>query len=242
MDQHVVNYYKQYYRESSCERKIMKTQNLTKKFDEQIIFENINLNFEEGNIYSIFGKNGVGKTTLLNILNGNLSFDGGQVIGNDDAIFLESNEVPFEFMTADEFIIETFKFKNSDLNFSEKDELFFKLDFKPENKMIKEFSKGMKSKLYIIIALLSNARILLLDEPFTDIDLFSFKSIEDILKLKKQNMIIIFSTHVPKIAFELSDKIIYLDKMSAQCLENRFKSESELEDYILQEMKRGIKP
>lgn len=218
----------------------MKIINLTKKFNEQTIFENITLDFEKGNIYSIFGKNGVGKTTLLNILNGNLSSDSGFVSENSGSIFLENNEIPFEFMTADEFIIETFKFKNATLDVKEKNELFFKLDFHPENKMIREFSKGMKSKLYIIIALLSKSRILLLDEPFTDIDLFSFKSIENILKLKKNNMLIIFSTHIPKIAFELSDKIVYLAKESAQCLNNDFKSANELEDYILKEMQSSM--
>ncbi|WP_460017952.1 ATP-binding cassette domain-containing protein, partial [Lactovum odontotermitis] len=174
--------------------------------------------------------------TLLNILNGNLSFDEGKIENSSDTIFLESNDIPFEFMTADEFIKTTFLFKKMKFEPEEKDKLFKQLQFQPENKIIKDFSKGMKSKLYLIIAFLSKPEILLLDEPFSDIDLMSFRNISQILKTKKEKMTVIFSTHVAKISFELSDKIVYLQENGARVFENHFENSDELETYIFEEM------
>ncbi|MFV0556183.1 MAG: ATP-binding cassette domain-containing protein [Lactovum sp.] len=214
----------------------MKFINLSKKFNEHFVFRQLTFEFEKGNIYSIFGKNAAGKTTLLNILNGNLSYDEGVIEDNAFSILLENNDFPFEHMTADEFIEVTFKFKQVTWSQEEKRELYAQLDFDPQEKIIKEFSKGMKSKLYLIISLLSHPKILLLDEPFSDIDILSFKSIIKILKLKKEEMIIIFSTHQAKIAFELSDKILYLSESSLLLFENNFKNIEELEFVILQKM------
>ncbi|MDR2661108.1 MAG: ABC transporter ATP-binding protein [Lactobacillaceae bacterium] len=211
----------------------MKIKNLSKKFNDQLIFQNINIDFEKGKIYSIFGKNGIGKTTLLNILNGNLDFDEGNITNNDETIFIADNDIPFEFMTANDFIEETFKFKNYKYSQEEKEQLFVQLDFHTEDKIIKDFSKGMKSKLYLIIAFLSNPKILLLDEPFVDIDIISFQNITQILKDKSSKMTIIFSTHIAKIAYELADEIIYLQTNQATKILNNFKNSEELEKNIL---------
>lgn len=214
----------------------MRAEKLSKKFGDTYIFKNIDLEFKQGKIYSIFGRNGIGKTTLLNILNGTLASDGGEIYGAEEVILLEDNELPFEFMTANEFIDTTFTFKNQKIDFQEKGELFKQLHFQPENKLIKDFSKGMKSKLCIIIALLSKPQVLLLDEPFSDIDVISFREITEILKHKKKEMKIIFSTHVSKIAFELSNDIVYLKENQAVFFENNFRKADELENFILKKM------
>ncbi|WP_251421641.1 MULTISPECIES: ABC transporter ATP-binding protein [Lactococcus] len=214
----------------------MRAEKLSKKFGDTYIFKNIDLEFKQGKIYSIFGRNGVGKTTLLNVLNGTLASDGGEIYDAEKVILLEDNELPFEFMTANEFIDTTFTFKNQKIDLQEKEKLFKQLHFQPENKIIKDFSKGMKSKLCIIIALLSKPQVLLLDEPFSDIDVVSFGEITEILKHKKKEMQIIFSTHVSKIAFELSDDIVYLKENQALFFENNFRKTDELEDYILKKM------
>ncbi|MFK4880687.1 MULTISPECIES: ATP-binding cassette domain-containing protein [Lactococcus] len=216
----------------------MRIIDLSKSFNGKKIFENISIDFMPGRIYSIFGKNGIGKTTLLNILNGNLSYDQGEIELETDReiILLEENSIPFEFMTAEEFIKTTFLFKKRSIDIKEKNLLFKLLEFQPEEKMIKDFSKGMKSKLCIIIALLSKPDILLLDEPFSDIDLMSFRNISKILRNKNYNMTIVFSTHIAKIAFELADSIIYLEEVGIKEVENTFENSENLEKYILLEM------
>lgn len=216
----------------------MKITNLSKSYGNNQIFENVTFDFSQGIIYSIFGVNGVGKTTLLNIINNNLGSDSGNVEFNEGSLFIEDNQVPFEFMTADEFIATTFKFKNSNYSEDQKKELFDRLNFQPGKKRISEYSKGMRSKLVLILALLSNPPILLLDEPFSDIDLVSFKEISRILKFERSNRIVIFSTHVPKIAHELADKILYLKNDGLFDLSQTFLSSDELENYVLEKMEK----
>ena len=216
----------------------MKVENVSKSFKEIVIFENINICFEKGKIYSIFGRNGSGKTTLLNILNGNLFADTGKILGNDDSIFLESNDIPFEFMTADEFITQTFRFKATSVDLEEKAYYYDCLYFQPGEKLIKDFSKGMKSKLYLIIALLSHSNVWLLDEPFTDIDPISFQAITSILKEYKKDRTIILSTHQAQIAYDLSDEIVYLSKEGLTVYPNQYSSAKNLELSILESMSK----
>lgn len=214
----------------------MKIADISKKYGENKIFENVTYNFSKGMIYSIFGVNGVGKTTLLNIINGNLGADSGTITGNEGSLFIEDNQVPFEFMTADEFIITTFKFKQVNYSDDHKKELFDRLNFHPGTKRISEYSKGMRSKLVLILALLSNPPILLLDEPFSDIDLVSFREISLILKAERNNRIVIFSTHVSKIAYELADQILYLKADGLFDLSQSFASSDALEVFVLEKM------
>lgn len=216
----------------------MKIINLSKSYGNNQIFKNATFNFSQGIIYSIFGVNGVGKTTLLNIINGNLGSDSGQIESNAGSLLIEDNQVPFEFMTADEFITTTFKFKKKIYSEDKKNELFERLNFNPGKKRISEYSKGMRSKLVLILALLSNPPVLLLDEPFTDIDLVSFREIANILKSERTNRIVIFSTHLSKIAYELSDKILYLNNEGLFDLNVTFSNSDELENYMLNKMEK----
>lgn len=211
----------------------MKLESLSKNYGNINIFKNISANFEPNKIYSIFGRNGVGKTTLLNIMNGNLKYDSGNIELTNDSILMETNEFPFDFMTANEMIETVFAFKETSYSTEMRDELYYKLDFDPDLKEIRAFSKGMKSKLYLIIALLSNPRVLLLDEPFSDIDLKSFQIIIQLLKKRKKNTIIILSTHSPKIAYELSDEIMLLTQDGLHQLPNEFGSVELLEQRIV---------
>jgi ABC-2 type transport system ATP-binding protein len=216
----------------------MKITNLSKSYGDNQVFKNLTFNFSKGVIYSVFGVNGVGKTTLLNIMNGNLGADSGTVERNEGALFIEDNQVPFEFMTADEFIVTTFKFKKTNYSEKQKKELFDRLNFHPGKKRISEYSKGMRSKLVLILTLLSNPPILLLDEPFSDIDLVSFKEISHILKSERNNRVVIFSTHVSKIAYELADKILYLKEDGLFDLTQTFANSDELEEFVLEKMEK----
>lgn len=216
----------------------MKITNISKSYGNHHIFENVTFNFSKGTIYSIFGVNGVGKTTLLNIMNGNLKADNGTIEFNEGSLFIEDNKVPFEFMTADEFITTTFKFKKYNYSEEEKRELFERLNFQPGEKRISEYSKGMRSKLILILVLLSNPPIILLDEPFSDIDLVSFKEISHILKSERNNRILIFSTHVSKIAHELADKILYLKNDGISDLTQRFETADDLEEFVIKKMEK----
>lgn len=215
----------------------MKVSNLSKLFNDSVVFENISIEFEKNKVYSIFGKNGVGKTTLLNIMSKNLTPTSGNIVcETGDLLFIEEARLPFEFMTANEFIDMTFKFKKKSYSIEEREELYSNLLLNEPTKMIKDYSKGMKSKLLIIIALLSHPDILLLDEPFADIDIQSFKTISEALREQLDKMTLILSTHVPSIAFQISDFIVYMENYNAVVFENNFRDSKELEDFISHKM------
>lgn len=219
---------------------LLRLVNLSKKYKDTV-FENINYTFNQGNIYSIFGKNGVGKTTLLNIISAFIKSDQGYIEYSKDEekiVFIGENPIPFELLTGEEFINVTLKFKRIHTNKDTINRLFkeFEIyDFK--NTVIVNYSKGMKFKLLIILIILINPKVLILDEPFTDIDLITIEKVKNIFHKIKLNGLIIFSTHVPNIAFKLSNKILYLTDKKLIEINNNFKTIEDMNNYILQLMK-----
>jgi ABC-2 type transport system ATP-binding protein len=211
----------------------MKLVDISKKFDKEL-FSNINYTFEKGYIYSIFGKNGIGKTTLLNIMTGHLQPDTGSVEGNlDDIMFIAENTIPFEFITGAEFLNVTLKFKEFIPDEEKIMKLFSQFDMRDAyDKPIVTYSKGMKYKLLLMLVILTNPQILVLDEPLIEVDILTLENIRPIFEKYKKDHIIIFTTHVPNIAYKLSDRLLYLTPNSIIDVENKFESPNQIEEYI----------
>ncbi|MCH4199615.1 MAG: ATP-binding cassette domain-containing protein [Clostridium tyrobutyricum] len=218
----------------------MKLVNLSKKY-KNTVFESINYTFNQGNIYSVFGKNGVGKTTLLNIMSKFVEPDNGYIEytkNENDIVFIGEDPIPFELLTGEEFIDTTLKFKRINTSKNIIDKLFkdFEIiDFK--DTIIINYSKGMKFKLIIILIILINPKVLILDEPFTDVDLITIEKVKKIFYRIKINSLIIFSTHLPNIAFKLSNKILYLTNKRLIEINNNFTTIEDMNNYIFQLMK-----
>lgn len=191
----------------------MKIKNLSKKY-EDIIFQNVSYDFEKGKVYSIFGKNGIGKTTLLKIIAKQIPYDNGEVIlSNKEIVFISDSIIPFQYMTGIEFIEYSIKMKNLKIDRNEIVKLFraFKVE-DVKDKIIIDYSKGMKFKLIIILVLAIKPTILLMDEPFVDVDISTIDQIKNIFEDFKKDRLIILTTHIPDIAENLSDSILYLRK------------------------------
>ncbi|NLL30245.1 MAG: ATP-binding cassette domain-containing protein [Clostridiales bacterium] len=220
----------------------MKLNNLTKKYD-KIIFRNINYDFKENNIYSIFGKNGVGKTTLLSIIANQLMPDEGIVESFEDNImFISEDIIPFSFLTGKEFVVETLKMKNIDITEDLVIKTFKKFSMlEAKDKLIVNYSKGMKYKLILILIVIINPKILIMDEPFADIDILTIQIVKEFFDNYKKNKIVIFSTHLISIASKLSDKILYLSENNLIELGVNKKNENEFEKILLKLMKEEYK-
>jgi ABC-type multidrug transport system ATPase subunit len=157
--------------------------NLSKRFNREWIFKGFSFTFEPSNIYAITGPNGSGKSTLLSILWGQVPASEGEVrhfngkrIAADDVYRHVSIATPYMELI-DEFTLEEmvgfhFRFKRPIENLTSV-EIVKRLDL-PTNsdgdKRIASFSSGMKQRLKLGLAFLTESPFLFLDEPSTNLD------------------------------------------------------------------------
>lgn len=192
--------------------------NLTKKFKDEIVLNNINMTLESGNIYGIIGQNGSGKSVLLKIicafyipsqgevLIDNINYCNGKNFPKNLRALIEKNAflpdisgfnnlkllAKIENKITDEEINESLKIVNL---YEEKDKMFSK------------YSMGMKQKLGIASALMEDPEIILLDEPFNGIDEESKEKITNELIKIKNNKIIIITSHIKDEITSLCDHV-----------------------------------
>lgn len=199
----------------------IKVKNLNKKY-EGFELKNISFEIPEGSIVGLIGENGAGKTTtiksILNIINSEGEI---QVLGKD----IKQNEKEIKsklgVVLDDSFLSEylTPKKINSimkdfyntwDKKLFEKYIKIFKL---PENKMIKDFSSGMKMKLKIATAISHKPQILILDEPTSGLDPIVRNEILDIFRqfiAEDETRSILVSTHITTYLEHISDYIMFI--------------------------------
>jgi fluoroquinolone transport system ATP-binding protein len=184
--------------------------------------ENISFEVSEGEIFGFLGPSGAGKSTLQKILTGLIKSYKGQSIVNGvesknfNNDFYEKIGVDFEFPSLYEKLTgrENLEFFGS--LYSKKlrniDEMLEMVGLKnDEDKKVSEYSKGMKSRLNFIKALLHNPDILFLDEPTSGLDPNSSRDMKNIiLQEKKNGKTIILTTHNMADAAELCDRVAFI--------------------------------
>lgn len=192
--------------------------NLKKNFEEKEVLKDINFEFSKGKIYGLLGRNGVGKTTLFNCLNEDIDIDAGEFyldnkkIEAKDIGYVLSTPVVPEFLTAREFLKFFIEINNIDDNKSIDDYFdLVKIDKSDRDKLMKDYSHGMKNKMQMLVNIIANPSILLLDEPLTSFDVVVADEMKQLLKSIKKDHIIIFSTHIMELAIDLCDEIVILN-------------------------------
>jgi len=155
---------------------------ISRRFNREWIFKNIDYSFETGNSYAILGINGSGKSTLLQVIAGSLSPSSGQLIYKSDEKEIPVEQIfknlsiaaPYLELIEEFTLIETldfhFQFK-ARLNNLNNDQLIKLLNMESSaKKQLKYFSSGMKQRVKLVLALCSDTPILLLDEPTSNLD------------------------------------------------------------------------
>ena len=199
---------------------IIKAENLGKKFRNEWIFRHFHHQFKVGHSYAITGLNGSGKSTLLQVISSYIPANEGHVIYNDGdnknieienifkylAITSPALELIEDFTLSEQvaFHSKLKPFENK-LNVNEFIEL---LDLtKNKEKQIKFFSSGMKQKLKLGLCLFSNATILLLDEPTTNLDAEGIALYQLLIKnFTEDRLVIISSNDVQE--YDFCDEVI----------------------------------
>ena len=205
---------------------------LAKHFEKKEVLKVINFTFEEGKIYGLLGRNGAGKTTLFNCINRDIKADGGdffleengvqrEVKAEDIGYVLSTPTVP-EFLTGREFL-KFFLDINEDSIQEKKsiDEYFDYVSIAPEDrdKLLKDYSHGMKNKMQMLVNIIAQPKILLLDEPLTSLDVVVAEEMKQLLRSLKSSRITVFSTHILDLALDLCDEIVLLSHGELEAVE-----------------------
>lgn len=202
---------------------LLSVNNLNKSFKNTKVLKDLNLYIEKGEIVALIGPNGSGKTTLMKCIAGLLKIDSGSIKIDDISIldnrekylekFSSVIETPslYELLTGYEnlkIIKEINNVSDKQLN---KILNFIKLGDKVYSK-VKTYSLGMKQRLALGIALLTEPKLLILDEPTNGLDPHSSSELCDLLvDLSKNNDIsIIISSHILSDLKKISDKLIFI--------------------------------
>ena len=185
---------------------VLKLEKVSLKFGRKTILDSLNLSLNNREILGLLGPNGVGKSTIFNIITGLLSVDYGSIFINskkvnnfpifERTLKFKIGMVPqyggyFHNMTVwenlksiSEITIDNVSARNEKVN-----SLISKFELDPVRDIeAKLLSGGQKKKLVIAIALVSDPKILLLDEPFAALDLMTIKILQEIIvNLQSQN-------------------------------------------------------
>jgi ABC-2 type transport system ATP-binding protein len=184
---------------------IIQTQQLTKRFRSQLAIENVDLAIEQGSIYGLLGPNGAGKSTLLKHLVGLLRPTSGQVLIAGEpwqrkhlwqiGTLIESPSL-YEHLTARENL----KVHSYLLGLPDRrtDEVLEQVELiNVGNKKVAQYSLGMKQRLGIASALLSNPQLLILDEPTNGLDPAGIREMRQLIqRFCEQGMTVLISSHI----------------------------------------------
>jgi ABC-2 type transport system ATP-binding protein len=231
---------------------------LTKSYDKEPVLTELNLDVPKGTIFGLIGPNGAGKSTLIGILTGLLDYDCGELSINGLA-YQPSNEIEikkdvasvlqppllFENFTAHEFVTyvcEMYKIPSHDLNDKIKSLFgYFEIGEFTHVKT-KQLSSGSRKKLAFCAAILTEPKLLFLDEPFESVDVISIGRMKNILrKLKSKGTTIFITSHILEVVENLCDDIAilhkgkilaYLDSASRKELEKNSNLSEIFEQYV----------
>ena len=213
------------------------------------VLKNINFTFESGKIYGLLGRNGAGKTTFFNCLNDDIKPDEGtfniieeknkRSLTIDDIGYVLSTPTVPEFLTGREFLKFFLEINEGKIkNVKAIDEYFDFMKIEPidRDKLLKDYSHGMKNKMQMLINIIADPNILLLDEPLTSLDVVVAEEMKEMLKSIKKDHILIFSTHIMDLALSLCDEIVILKNGTLSLVDNKLKGE-ELKEKIIETLR-----
>ena len=180
---------------------MLRLENVTKKYKNKTVVDNLSLNIEGGEVFALLGANGAGKTTTIKMIlglakvsEGNITIEEGKKIGY-------SPETPYfpPYLTAME-VMKYYAGIEGDKTKKDKEYLKSLLDIaglEDTKTKVKDYSKGMIQRLALAQALISDPDILILDEPTAGLDALGRKHNLELMKnLKEQGKTIIINSHI----------------------------------------------
>ena len=203
----------------------IEAKNLTKQYNGVKVVDNISIKINEGELFSLLGANGAGKTTAIKMLTGLTKPTSGEALLKGNSIIKNSYEAknilnisPQETAIAPNLTVkENLEFMAGVYNISNKnlkiEELIknFKLEEVSKNKA-KTLSGGWQRRLSIVMALINEPKILFLDEPTLGLDVIARRELWSVIIKLKEKMTIVLTTHYMEEAEKLSDRVGIMSK------------------------------
>lgn len=207
---------------------MIEIRNLTKKFDDFTAVDSLNLTIESGEFFGLLGPNGAGKTTTIGMLSTLLLPTAGEIRIDGETLSRKRPDIKRKISV----ITQEYSMRQ-DMNMDEIMEYQGRLYFMPlkqirarteellefcglidyRKRSVRKLSGGMKRKLMVCRALLTEPEILLLDEPTAGMDALSRRQMWNLLrKLNEQNLTILLTTHYMEEAQSLCSRVALMDK------------------------------
>jgi len=213
--------------------RIVEIKNLTKRFDSNVVLDNISIDVHRGENLVVFGRSGQGKSVLLKCIIGLMHFESGQILINGKDIskltvkelnevrknigFLFQSAALYDSMTVKENLEFPLKKHFPDKSQKEIDEkILYTLELvsleEAIDKMPSELSGGMKKRIGLARSIITDPELMLYDEPTTGLDPITTKEISELIinLQKKLNMTSIAVTHDLMCAEIIADRAIFL--------------------------------
>ena len=206
----------------------LEVKNLCKTYGDKEVLKDINFSLEEGNILCILGPSGCGKTTILNSIGGFIKNDFGQIILNGEDISLlnpEDRNVSTVFQSYGLFnnknVLENVAYGLKFRNVKKQDRIKKAMEILEivglngyENRKVYELSGGQRQRVALARSLVINPRLILLDEPFSNLDknlrITMRNEIKKLVKYFKMTTILV--THDQEDAFTMADRVILMNE------------------------------
>lgn len=183
-------------------------QNLVKFFGRRLIFQEIDFSFTSGNVYGISGPNGSGKSTIVKIIAGLISPTRGKIIHqyneqklNADQLheqlgFVSPYLVLYDEFSAEENLKFSAKIRGLEFNIKHSDQLLEDFGLgKRKNDLVRAYSSGMKQRLKFSFALLHQPKLLILDEPTSNLDNDGKERVYNMIEKEKNDKLIIIASN-----------------------------------------------
>ena len=206
---------------------MLEIKGLKKSFKAKEVLKNLNFSIKEGEIVCLLGNNGAGKTTVINCILRMIQADSGSILLDGRDIFtyknkeyfsevnalLESSVNVYDYLTGWQNIEYFSGLLNIDSG-NEKIKTYISLFELEEaiHEAVGTYSRGMRQKLALLIALMSSPKLLLLDEPTLGLDIQSKLSVIQILNtiIKTEKIAVLLTSHQMDVVQKLQSRILIL--------------------------------
>jgi ABC-2 type transport system ATP-binding protein len=203
---------------------VIDIKDVSKRFGDVKVLDEVSFKVHKGDFFGLFGPNGAGKTTLLRVITGQIAPDSGEAITLDiphtDPIGIKYKvgivpeaETPPTFLTARETLELTCRIRRvEDLSRVDHWLRFFEIEDK-ENILCRDLSKGQRQKVMLAAAFIHEPEVLLVDEPFINLDPIYQRKVRDYLRgIVDDGRTVFMCTHILEIAERLCSRIAVINE------------------------------